>query len=221
MNGAHGRSPGFPLGHSLVFLRCDPCASAFVGPQSNLKETSVPEVEMECGQELREESSPSVALGSGDWQESPDEPCSNASWQTKRVSVWPLGSWFCPSPSFTRTLFPAVVSSVAEQVSPQRPLQDSFTSLLPSLLAPACSAVAELPLLCLIHAGSLHPLPFFSHHTQHVVSPRCCGGAASRCLSFCHVDVCLCSGHFAWTRQFLRCVQALGKRRCSGNATIP
>ena len=132
-----------------------------------------------------------------------------------------LGSWFCPSPSFTRTLFPAVVSSVAEEVSPQRPLQDSFTSLLPSLLAPACSAVAELPLLCLIHAGSLHPLPFFSHHTQHVVSPRGCGGAASTCLSFCHVDVCLCSGHFAWTRQFLRRVQALGKRRCSGNATIP
>ena len=92
MNGAHGRSPGFPLGHSLVFLRCDPCASAFVGPQSNLKETSVPEVEMECGQELREESSPSLALGSGDWQESPDEPCSNASWQTKRVSVWPWGA---------------------------------------------------------------------------------------------------------------------------------
>ena len=97
---------------------------------------------MECGQELREESSPSLALGSGDWQESPDEPCSNASWQTKRVSVWPLGSWFCPSPSFTRTLFPAVVSSVAVKVSPQRPLQDSFTSLLPSLVAPACSAVA-------------------------------------------------------------------------------
>ena len=76
------------------------------------------------------------------------------------------------------------------------------------------------PLLCLICAGSLHPPPFFSHHTQHVVSPRCCGGAASGCLSFCHVGVCLCSGHFAWTRQFLRCLQALGKRRCSGNATI-
>lgn len=78
---------------------------------------------MECGQELREESSPSLALGSGDWQESPDEPRSNASWQTKRVSIWPLGSWvwevwFCPCPSLTRTLFPAVVSSVAEQVSP-------------------------------------------------------------------------------------------------------
>lgn len=206
MNSTHGRSPSFPLGHSFVFLRCDPCASAFVGSQSNLKETSAPEGEMECGQELREESSSSLSLGSGDWQEDPDEPHSNASWQTKRVSVWPLGNWvwevwFCPSPSFARTLFPAVVSSVAEQVSPQCPLQDSFTSLLPSLLAPACWAVAERPLLCLIHAGSLHPPPFFSHHTQHVVSPRSCGGAASGCLSFCHVGVCLCSGHFAWTRQ--------------------
>lgn len=39
---------------------------------------------MECGQELREESSSSLSLGSGDWQEDPDEPHSNASWQTKR-----------------------------------------------------------------------------------------------------------------------------------------
>ncbi|KAJ1072081.1 hypothetical protein K5549_013948 [Capra hircus] len=56
------------------------------GSQSNLKETSAPEGEMECGQELREESSSSLSLGSGDWQEDPDEPHSNASWQTKRVS---------------------------------------------------------------------------------------------------------------------------------------
>ncbi|KAI4533817.1 hypothetical protein MG293_016836 [Ovis ammon polii] len=54
------------------------------GSQSNLKETSAPEGEMECGQELREESSSSLSLGSGDWQEDPDEPHSNASWQTKR-----------------------------------------------------------------------------------------------------------------------------------------
>ncbi|XP_069398075.1 E3 ubiquitin-protein ligase RNF213 isoform X4 [Ovis canadensis] len=56
------------------------------GSQSNLKETSAPEGEMECGQELREESSSSLSLGSGDWQEDPDEPHSNASWQTKRES---------------------------------------------------------------------------------------------------------------------------------------
>ncbi|XP_055264373.1 E3 ubiquitin-protein ligase RNF213 isoform X3 [Moschus berezovskii] len=54
------------------------------GSQSTLKETPAPEGEMECGQELREESSSSLSLGSGDWQEDPDEPCSNASWQTKR-----------------------------------------------------------------------------------------------------------------------------------------
>ncbi|XP_012041857.2 E3 ubiquitin-protein ligase RNF213 isoform X4 [Ovis aries] len=57
------------------------------GSQSNLKETSAPEGEMECGQELREESSSSLSLGSGDWQEDPDEPHSNASWQTKRGVV--------------------------------------------------------------------------------------------------------------------------------------
>uniref|UniRef100_A0A8C6FXF9 E3 ubiquitin-protein ligase RNF213 n=1 Tax=Moschus moschiferus TaxID=68415 RepID=A0A8C6FXF9_MOSMO len=49
---------------------------------STLKETPALEGEMECGQELREESSSSLSLGSGDWQEDPDEPCSNASWQT-------------------------------------------------------------------------------------------------------------------------------------------
>ncbi|XP_043761210.1 E3 ubiquitin-protein ligase RNF213-like isoform X2 [Cervus elaphus] len=54
------------------------------GPQSNLKETSAPEGEMECGQELKEESSSSLSLGSGDWQENPDEPRSNDSRQTKR-----------------------------------------------------------------------------------------------------------------------------------------
>ncbi|XP_055264372.1 E3 ubiquitin-protein ligase RNF213 isoform X2 [Moschus berezovskii] len=57
------------------------------GSQSTLKETPAPEGEMECGQELREESSSSLSLGSGDWQEDPDEPCSNASWQTKRGVV--------------------------------------------------------------------------------------------------------------------------------------
>ncbi|CAN0131609.1 unnamed protein product [Rangifer tarandus platyrhynchus] len=54
------------------------------GSQSNLKETSAPEGEMECGQELKEESSSSLSLGSGDWQENPDEPRSNDSQQTKR-----------------------------------------------------------------------------------------------------------------------------------------
>ncbi|KAF4008099.1 hypothetical protein G4228_019714 [Cervus hanglu yarkandensis] len=58
-----------------------------LGPQSNLKETSAPEGEMECGQELKEESSSSLSLGSGDWQENPDEPRSNDSRQTKRGVV--------------------------------------------------------------------------------------------------------------------------------------
>nr|CAI9700547.1 unnamed protein product [Rangifer tarandus platyrhynchus] len=57
------------------------------GSQSNLKETSAPEGEMECGQELKEESSSSLSLGSGDWQENPDEPRSNDSQQTKRGVV--------------------------------------------------------------------------------------------------------------------------------------
>ncbi|CAN0131544.1 unnamed protein product [Rangifer tarandus platyrhynchus] len=52
------------------------------GSQSNLKETSAPEGEVECGQELKEESSSSLSLGSGDWQENPDEPRSNDSRQT-------------------------------------------------------------------------------------------------------------------------------------------
>lgn len=75
---------------------------------------------MECGQELREDSSLFLSLGSGDLQENPDEPCSDISWQMQRVSAWPLGKWvweewFCPSTCSARMLFLAVVSSVAEQ----------------------------------------------------------------------------------------------------------
>ena len=73
------------------FLRCDPCVSAFVDSQSNLKEASALEGAKECGPELREESNSSLSLGSGDWQDNPDEPSLDASWQTKQVSAWPLG----------------------------------------------------------------------------------------------------------------------------------
>uniref|UniRef100_A0A8C6FXI7 E3 ubiquitin-protein ligase RNF213 n=1 Tax=Moschus moschiferus TaxID=68415 RepID=A0A8C6FXI7_MOSMO len=62
---------------------CSECGQRLL-PAAPEGETPALEGEMECGQELREESSSSLSLGSGDWQEDPDEPCSNASWQTKR-----------------------------------------------------------------------------------------------------------------------------------------
>ena len=46
--------------------------------------TSVPEGEMECGQELKEEGGPFPSLGSRDQQESLDEP---GSWTTQKVSA--------------------------------------------------------------------------------------------------------------------------------------
>ncbi|XFF88667.1 hypothetical protein AB1E18_014886 [Capra hircus] len=54
--------------------------------QSNLEEASAPEGAKECGPELREDSSSSLPLGSGDWQDDPDEPCLEASWQTKQCA---------------------------------------------------------------------------------------------------------------------------------------
>uniref|UniRef100_A0A8C0I728 E3 ubiquitin-protein ligase RNF213 n=1 Tax=Balaenoptera musculus TaxID=9771 RepID=A0A8C0I728_BALMU len=60
--------------------------AAPVPGKNNLEATSAPEGEMECGQELREDSSPILSLGPGDWQENPDEPCSDVSWQIQRVS---------------------------------------------------------------------------------------------------------------------------------------
>lgn len=82
------------------FSRCNPCVSAFVDSQSNLEEASAPEGANECGPELREDSSSSLPLGSGDWQDDPDEPCLEASWQTKQVSAWgkSLGGVVLPIP---------------------------------------------------------------------------------------------------------------------------
>ncbi|XP_026936735.1 E3 ubiquitin-protein ligase RNF213 isoform X2 [Sagmatias obliquidens] len=52
--------------------------------ENSLEATSALEGEMECGQELREDSSLFLSLGSGDLQENPDEPCSDISWQMQR-----------------------------------------------------------------------------------------------------------------------------------------
>ncbi|XP_037593188.1 E3 ubiquitin-protein ligase RNF213 [Cebus imitator] len=51
---------------------------------SNSTVASAPEGEMECGQELKEEGSPCLSLGSEGWQENSDDPCSDASWTVQR-----------------------------------------------------------------------------------------------------------------------------------------
>ncbi|XP_012308178.2 E3 ubiquitin-protein ligase RNF213 isoform X2 [Aotus nancymaae] len=64
--------------------RLPPAAPVADSENNNSTVASDPEGEMECGQELKEEGSPCLSLGSDGWQENPDEPCSDASWTVQR-----------------------------------------------------------------------------------------------------------------------------------------
>nr|XP_012613261.2 E3 ubiquitin-protein ligase RNF213-like [Microcebus murinus] len=94
---------------------------------------AAPEGGLECGEEAKEEGSSCLSPGSGDCQESPDEPCSEAPWTVQQVSAPPRLPVPCSRSARSCRLVQfhpwlskvGAASPLLAPVSPRRPLQGS------------------------------------------------------------------------------------------------